>query len=330
MSYIRKIAVQAVVNKGYSPEEVIDIFGLSRSCIYDWLRRYRAEGWAGLETRKAPGSEALIDEEMEPWLRETVLNSTPVDHGYDTRLWTRAILAECVHKRFGVRVSGRTVSWHLRRLGLSYQKPDYRAVEQQPERVDFFLNDTFPRIQRLAERMGAQIVFEDEAGVKPSVRSGRTRGERGHPPEVVVNTQRAGYNILSTVTAEGEMHYSLAEKSVNSERYLAFLKQVLKGCERPVILIADRAAFHKSKEVSEFVRAHRHQIRVFFLPSHCPKLNPDEQVWQEIKDNKLGKQPIKNKRDLKTRLRSELVSLQRNVKRIKSFFLLPDTQYAAS
>ena len=35
MSYIRQMAVRAVEEKGYSPEAVIDILGLSRSCIYE-------------------------------------------------------------------------------------------------------------------------------------------------------------------------------------------------------------------------------------------------------------------------------------------------------
>ena len=33
MNYLRKIAVLAVVEKGRSPEEVMDVLGLSRSCI---------------------------------------------------------------------------------------------------------------------------------------------------------------------------------------------------------------------------------------------------------------------------------------------------------
>ena len=52
------------------------------------------------------------------------------------------------------------------------------------------------------------------------------------------------------------------------------------------------------------------------------------QVWNEIKNNQLGKQPIKNKQDLKKRLYSALRSLQRQSERIRSFFQLPDTLYA--
>lgn len=68
---------------------------------------------------------------------------------------------------------------------------------------------------------------------------------------------------------------------------------------------------------------------IFFLPKRAPELNPDEQVWGEIKVNRIGKQPVKGKKDLKKRLLSALGSLQKNAKRIISFFNLPDTEYAA-
>ena len=165
MNYIRKIAVLAVEQKGYSPEAVVDILGLSRSCIYDWLRRYHKEGMAGLDTRAAPGAEPRVTQEMETWLRETALETTPKAHGYDTHLWDCAILAELLHHEFGVWVSERTISRHLVKMGLSYQKPHYRAKEQDPEEIRYFLEQKFPRIRRLANNINAEIAFEDETGV---------------------------------------------------------------------------------------------------------------------------------------------------------------------
>jgi transposase len=297
--------------------------------MYDWLKRYQTEGLKGLESHPAPGAEAQVTEAMEAWLKETVLQSTPVDHGYDTLLWTRDILAALLKERFGVEVTGRTISGHLKKLGLSYQKPCYCAVEQDPQEVEYFLEEKFPRIQRLAEKLGADIAFEDEAGIGVSTRSGRTWGLEGQPPEIRVTDRRGGYNVLSAVTGHGQMRYSLEASHINSARYVDFLKQLIKGRTRPLILLADRVSFHRSGKVRAFVRAHRQQLRVFFLPTHSPELNPDEHVWEEVKDKRLGKQPIKNKPDLKRRLQSTLRSLQRRTQRIISFFHLPDTQYAA-
>ena len=96
-----------------------------------------------------------------------------------------------------------------------------------------------------------------------------------------------------------------------------------------MIIIADQASFHKATVVREFVRAHRTQLRLFFFPAHSPELNPDEQVWNELKHRQLGKQPIKNKADLEKRIRSILKSLQHKAENVRSFFQLPDTKYAA-
>ena len=191
-----------------------------------------------------------------------------------------------------------------------------------------FLEVKFPMIQRVAEKMGADIGFQDESGVGIMTRSGKTWGLRGETPVVKVSMKRGGYNVMSIITAEGEMRYSIKEGNINGEVFITFLKQLIHGRDRPLILLVDHATFHYSKPVRDFVRAHRSKLRIFFLPKHAPEINPDEQVWNEIKTNRIGKQPVKDKEDLKKRLRSALASLQKNTKRILSFFHLPDTRYA--
>ncbi|HJW30319.1 MAG TPA: IS630 family transposase, partial [Saprospiraceae bacterium] len=266
MNYLRRIAVRAMEEKHYSPEVIADIFGISRSSIYEWLRWYRAGGEAALATRTAPGAPVVITPIMDWWLEQTVLNSTPLNHGDNTLLWTRAILAELLKKHFGVCVSESTVGLHLHRLDLSCQTPGYRATAQDQAKVAAFLASKFPKIQRLAQRMGADIGFQDEAGVGVRTRSGRTWGAVGQPPKVRVSDQRGGYNVLSIITALGDLQYALEEKNMNGERYVEFLQQILSTHPRPLIILADQASFHKATVVREFVRAHRTQLRLFFFP----------------------------------------------------------------
>jgi transposase len=68
---------------------------------------------------------------------------------------------------------------------------------------------------------------------------------------------------------------------------------------------------------------------VYFLPGYAPEHNPAEQLWGELKDKRIGRQPVKNKVDIKKRLYLTLRSLQHKAERILSFFQLPDTKYAA-
>ena len=112
MNDLRRIAVRAVEEQHYSPELIAAIFGISRRCIYEWLRAYPEKGEDALETRKAPGSPAVIPSDIDDWLKETMLHSTPEAHGYDTLLGTLTLLVDLLKKRFDLWVSDSTVALH--------------------------------------------------------------------------------------------------------------------------------------------------------------------------------------------------------------------------
>ena len=328
MHYIRVMAVNAIRVLGQSPEVIAKAYNFNRACIYRWLRQYDEGGFAALESEMPPGAQPLVTGEMDEWLKQTVLNKSPVDFDYDTNLWTCGILAELLKRGFGVTVSDSTVRLHLKSLGLTPQKPEYQDAERDEREIEYFLNVKFPAIQRVATKLGADIGFQDESGVGIMTRYGKTWGVRGETPVVKASMKRGGYNVMSVITAEGEMRYSVKEGNINGEAFIEFLKHLIRDRKRPLILLVDHATFHSSKPVRDFVRAHRTQLRIFFLPKRAPELNPDEQVWNEIKTNRIGKQPVKDKKDLKERLYSVLGSLQKKTKRILSFFQLPDTRYA--
>ncbi len=329
MYYIRVMAVNAIRVLGHGPEEIAKAYNFNRHCIYRWLNQYDAGGFEALKSDMPPGAAPLLTGEMDEWLKHVVLSHTPLDFEYDTNLWTCAILAELLRKEFAVTVSESTVRLHLKKLGLTSQKPEYQDSERDNREIEYFLNVKFPKIQRLAEKLGADIGFQDEAGVGIRTRYGRTWGERGQTPIVNACMKRGGYNVMSLVTAEGTLQYSVKVGTIDGAVFIDFLKQVIRGRKKPLILLVDHATFHGSQLVRDFVRARRTELRIFFLPKHAPEFNPDEQVWGEVKVNHIGKQPVKDKKDLKKRLHSVLKSLQKNTKRIISFFQLPDTRYAA-
>jgi len=129
-----------------------------------------------------------VDAQMRMTLMpRAVLERTPEDFGYETPLWTCALLAEVLGDRFGVEVGGAAINQHLHRLGLSCQQPTYRPREQDAAAVEHFVNDTFPKIQRFASKMDAEIGFADEAAVDLRDHAGTTWGACGIRPEVRVS-----------------------------------------------------------------------------------------------------------------------------------------------
>lgn len=65
MSYLRVLAVHAVRARGESPEVIVRLLGLSRSSVYEWLKRFDDGGYESLETRQAPGAVAVVTPEMD-------------------------------------------------------------------------------------------------------------------------------------------------------------------------------------------------------------------------------------------------------------------------
>lgn len=328
MNYIRRIAVRAIEEDHHSPEFIAKILHIDRTSIYDWLRKYHSEGEEALDTKKGPGGEWVMTPDIDDWLKDTILNSTPADHGYDTVLWTLEIMVELIKAKFGVWVSDATVRIHLHRLDLSCQKPCYHAIEQDEAKVKAFVDEKFKDIQKLAQEMGADIGFEDESWVQANHRSGRTWGAVGQPPVVRTTGNQSGFHVLSIVTATGELTFEVTTDKMNGPRYIQFLENVLSNRTRPLILITDNASYHTSNEVKKFVEEHQEKIRLFFTPAYSPEINPAEQVWNEIKHRQLEKQPIKNRNDFKKRVDSALKKLKECREKIRSFFGLPDTRYA--
>jgi transposase len=48
-------------------------------------------------------------------------------------------------------------------------------------------------------------------------------------------------------------------------------------------LVCDNGRFHHTKAVSQWLKEHRGQIRVYWLPPYSPSLNLIERLWGHLK-----------------------------------------------
>ena len=78
-----------------------------------------------------------------------------------------------------MRLSLTSIGRLLAQLGLTCQKPLFRAYQQNPSLVEQWLNKEYPRIRAMAKREGAEIFFEDESGVRSDFHSGTTWAPQG-------------------------------------------------------------------------------------------------------------------------------------------------------
>lgn len=328
LTELRKRGVSAV-QAGQPATLVAKVLGVQRSTLFGWLARYRRGGWDALDARKRGGRPPKLTGDMLAWVYDTVATKDPRQMRFPFALWTSRMVAEVIRRQFGIRLSKASVCRLMHHLGLSPQKPLWRAFQQDPERVQRWVQEEYPRIRALAREQQADIFFADEAGVRSDFHAGRTWAVRGKTPIVATTGARFGCNMISAISPRGAMRFMLIPGKLNAGVFVDFLKRLMHNWPRPVFLIVDGHPVHTSRAVAKFVASTQGKLQLFHLPPYSPELNPDEQVWNHLKNHGVGKQSIAGPDQLKRLTLSHLRKLQKLPALVQSFFRLPETRYAA-
>jgi transposase len=327
LTELRKRAVSSVQG-GESPEVVARALGISRVAMYKWLAKYRQGGWDALDAKKRGGRPPKLDGKAIRWVYHTVTTKDPRQMRFPFALWTTAMVAQLIWERLKIRLSRSSVSRLLTQLGLSAQRPLWRAYQQNPEVVDRWLKEEYPKIRALAAGYKAEIYFCDEAGVRSDFHAGTTWGVRGKTPVVSSTGARFGLNLISAVNPRGEMRFMVVKGCVGAKVFIEFIKRLIHGAKGIIFLIVDGHPAHRAKMVKNYVDTIGDRFRLFFLPPYSPELNPDELVWNDLKNQAIGRKVITDALQLKKEVLSHMRFLQKSPHLIRSFFQSPTTAYA--
>jgi transposase len=127
--------------------EVASLLGVSLTSVKRWKRTWKAEGVEGLAAKPHPGPEPKLSEPQRHALTKILLKGS-VAAGYRTGLWSCARVSEVVRKQFGVSYHPAHMGRVLHDLGFSPQKPRRVAREQDPEAVEQWRQEDWPRIKK--------------------------------------------------------------------------------------------------------------------------------------------------------------------------------------
>ncbi len=97
-------------------------------------------------------------------------------------------------------------------------------------------------------------------------------------------------NLIGTLSFEGEveaLEYRMLEGSCRSGEVVGYLDLLAEEAERngkPVVVVLDRAPFHRAGAVRERRPGWEEKgLRLYYLPAYCPHLNLIEGVWRRLK-----------------------------------------------
>src|ERR671917_1103831 len=314
---LRLRAVEQVA-RGVPPAEVgagLAALGLHRRTIYTWLATERAEGHEALRARPVPGRPRTLAEEQLGELAGLIAESDPRDHGFAVALWTREIVRQLIAARFGVQLTVASVGRTLHELGFSAQRPLYRAEQADPAAVARWKAVEYPTIAAAAKAAGGTVFFVDEAGVRSDYHAGTTWAPVGRTPTVTATGARFGLHMISAISAQGALRFSVFAGTFTAAGFLAFLQRLRHDAQRtgagPVFCIVDGHPAHRARAVDRFVGSTDGALRLYRLPAYSPQLNPDEWVWNNVKADGVAPAAPKGLEQMKAVVIARLRRLQR-------------------
>lgn len=300
-------------------EGIARMLGVHRGSVSRWLTQYRRCGATALRSKRASGRPRKVAcADMAPKIAK-IIRSPATRYGFENPLWNVGRVAEVLKSELDLPLSRTTVWRSMREIGLSSQKPERRALEQDPESRRDWLEKEWPKIRNHAKKQRAVIFFEDESTLSLSPTVGKTWARIGHTPVVRLTGNRGSINVISAVSPSGKLLFKLPKGTVNSEEFIGFLKQILREVPRKhIFMIVDRGPSHVSKKVAAFVES-TGRMELHFLPSYSPELNPDEYTWERLKRVELKAHQEKTKPALRRRTIGAMRSIQSKKGLIRSF-----------
>ena len=326
LEVLRLRAVEQI-EAGAHPEAVADALGLARGTVYMWLAKYREGGRDALKARPVPGRPPKLSGPQLRRLYALIVGADPRQLEFEFALWTREMVRELIRREFMVALSVVSVGRLLRKLGLSPQRPLYRAYQQDPQAVQRWKSEEYPRIRTEAEAAGATIYFADEAGIRSDYHAGTTWAPVGRTPVVKATGARFSVNMVSAVTAKGALRFAVYDETFTANLFVDFCKRLLHDAGGPVYLIVDGHPTHRARTVKDYVAATDGRLKLFCLPGYSPELNPDEWVWKNVKHDRIARRSVTSKDDLKAKAIGALRRLQKLPHLVRGFFADPHLRY---
>jgi transposase len=176
------------------------------------------------------------------------------------------------------------------------------------------------------------IMFADEASVSITSPLRRTYAQRGQRPVIKTNSE-IGKRVYaaSAISEKGDLFHTVREKPFDANAIIDFLRLILQKVKQKVILIWDNASIHDCQAMRQFLSADpmAQNIHLSKIPFYSPQFNPDEQVWNLVKNYGLYNTCYRSVKELIEKLDEELNNLSKNADLIKQFFKHPDIHFYA-
>ena len=164
-----------------------------------------------------------------------------------------------------------------------------------------------------------RLIFQDEARFGRMARIRRCWAPSPLRPMVRNGYERQFTYVYGSVSPiQGQLDWSLSPK-MNTEQMNGFLLQVSESHQQEfIVMVVDGASSHRSKDLIV-----PENIRLLPLPGYSPELNPQEHIWDELREKAFPNVVLDDMDMVVERLKEGMSNLASDADRIRSITAWP-------
>jgi transposase len=316
----RRLRAWRLSQEGWIQQDIADAPGASKGAVSRWLATARRDGAAALLAHPAPGPAPLLTPAQRRLIPDFLWHGAEA-YGFRGEVWTCARLARVIAEEFGVAYHPGHVARLLRALGWTPQVPITRAIQRDEEAIERWQREVWPALRARARRERRAPVFVDEAGFYLLPGVVRTYGPQGVRPVLYEWQTKDHLSVMGGLTPQGNFYTLVRQEPLNGLHTIEFLGHLLRQTGRELLVVWDGSPIHRRHEVQEFLAGPSgKRIQVERLPPYAPDLNPQEWVWNYLKQVELRNLACLDLEELHEQFHLALARLRQKKYLARSFF----------
>ena len=267
----RRANASLLLDDGMSCEAVAKVLYLDDDTIRTWHRLYQEDGIEGLASFGYEGGACRLTAEHQDRLTAWITKTLPRT-SREIGAW---IAREC-----GIEYEGRSgLIALLHRLGMEHRKPTAISRQLDPAKQAAFIR----RYEALLNQLPADeaVMFADAVHPTHAVRAVGCWAPKDIPVAITQSSGRERLNIHGAIDLETGNTRMLDVLVVNAASTIMLLMAIeaMYPSKRLIHVFLDNARYHHAKLVQQWLARSGCRIRLHFIPSYCPHLDPIERLW---------------------------------------------------
>ncbi len=267
----RRANALVLLDDGMSCAAVARVLFLDDDTIRTWYQLYQEDGIDGLAGFGHDGGICRLTMEQQAqlkgWLAETLPRTTR-----QVGAW---IEREC-----GIDYQSRSgLIGLLHRLGMEHRKPKAISRKLDPAKQEAFIKAHDALLNQLSD--DEAVIFADAVHPTHAVRPVGCWAPKEMAVAVEQSSGRDRLNIHGAIDLETGQTIMKDVLSVDAMSTILLLTAIetLYPAMRLIHVFLDNARYHHAKLVQAWLAMPGRRIRLHFVPTYCPHLNPIERLW---------------------------------------------------